>query len=78
MVDKTRPDLVLLPMLSLETLYVRVDIGKQAHVAGFVASTLLQRHQRFEHCPALAFDNSPDITIAPCSNISKSWIFLSL
>jgi transposase len=56
--NKTRPDLVPLPMLPLEILYVGVDIGKQAHVAGFVASTLLQRHQRFEHCPALAFDNS--------------------
>jgi transposase len=54
----SRPDLVPLPMLSLETLYVGVDIGKQAHVAGFIASTLLQRHQRFEHCPAMAFDNS--------------------
>jgi transposase len=45
-------------MLVNETLYVGVDIGKKAHVAGFISSTLLQRHQRFEHCPALAFDNS--------------------
>jgi transposase len=58
MVGKARHDLALLPMLSLETLYVGVDIGKQAHVAGFIAFTLLQRHQRFEHCPALAFENS--------------------
>jgi transposase len=44
--------------LGLETLYVGVDIGKKAHVAGFTSTTLLIRHQRFEHCPALAFENS--------------------
>ncbi len=49
---------VSIPMLAQETLYVGVDVGKRAHVAGFISSTLLQRHQRFEHCPALAFDNS--------------------
>src|SRR6266699_3083431 len=54
----SRPDLVALPQLSHETLYVGVDVGKRAHVAGFLSSTLLTRHQRFEHCPALAFDNS--------------------
>lgn len=53
-----RPDLVALPTLAQETLYVGVDVGKKAHVAGFIASTLLTRHQRFEHCPALAFENS--------------------
>src|SRR5712691_898358 len=47
-----------LPMLAQETLYVGVDVGKKAHVAGFISSTLLTRHQRFEHCPALAFENS--------------------
>lgn len=47
-----------LPLLAHETLYVGVDIGKRAHVAGFLSTTLLVRHQRFEHCPALAFDNS--------------------
>jgi transposase len=54
----SRLDLVALPQLSHETLYVGVDVGKRAHVAGFLSSTLLTRHQRFEHCPALAFDNS--------------------
>jgi transposase len=54
----SRPNLAALPMLAQETLYVGVDIGKQAHVAGFLSATLLTRHQRFEHCPALAFDNS--------------------
>jgi transposase len=46
------------PLMALETLYVGVDIGKRAHVAGFLSVTLLTRHQRFEHCPALSFDNS--------------------
>src|SRR5436853_6075650 len=46
------------PLLAQETLYVGVDIGKQAHVAGFLSVTLLTRHQRFEHCPALSFENS--------------------
>jgi len=54
----SRPELMALPRLSHETLYVGVDVGKRAHVAGFLSSTLLTRHQRFEHCPALAFDNS--------------------
>src|SRR6266496_445449 len=52
------PEPVALPMLAHDTLYVGVDVGKRAHVAGFLSSTLLTRHQRFEHCPALAFDNS--------------------
>lgn len=47
-----------MPMLAHETLYVGVDVGKKAHVAGFVSTTLLQRHQRFESCPALSFANS--------------------
>jgi hypothetical protein len=41
-----------------ETLYVGVDIGKQGHVGGFLSTTLLARHRRFEHCPALSFANS--------------------
>lgn len=45
-------------LLAQETLYVGVDIGKRAHVAGFLSVTLLTRHQRFEPCPALSFDNS--------------------
>lgn len=35
-----------------------VDSGKRAHVAGFLSTPLLTRHQRFEHCPALSFENS--------------------
>jgi transposase len=51
-------EIAALAMLGNETLYVGVDVGKKAHVAGFISSTLLIRHQRFEHCPALAFENS--------------------
>lgn len=54
----TRPDLRPIPLLLAETLYVGVDIGKAASVAGFISRTLLQRHQRVETCPALSFENS--------------------
>jgi transposase len=46
------------PSLTAESLYVGVDIGKRQHVAGFVSATLLTRHERFEGCPALAFEQS--------------------
>jgi transposase len=46
------------PQLTSESLYVGVDVGKHKHVAGFVSRTLLERHERFEGCPALAFDNA--------------------
>ncbi|WP_201366149.1 IS110 family transposase [Dictyobacter formicarum] len=51
-------DLQVIPILARETLYVGIDIGKKTHVAGFISTTLLTRHQRFEHCPALSFENS--------------------
>jgi hypothetical protein len=44
--------------LGQETVYVGVDIGKHGHVSGFLSTTLLTRHRRFEHCPALSFENS--------------------
>jgi transposase len=47
-----------IPMLLHETLYVGVDIAKSRHVAGFVSTTLLSRHKRFESCPALSFEQS--------------------
>ena len=53
-----RPDLRVLPMLANESLYVGVDIGKHGHVAGFVSNTLLARHEWFEGCPVLTFDQS--------------------
>src|SRR5690348_2279851 len=51
---KSRSDLLALPMLAKESLYV----GKQRHLAGFVSTTLLTRHAHFEGCPALAFEQS--------------------
>lgn len=48
----------VLPMLRNESLYVGVDIGKHCHVAGFVSNTLLARHEHFEGCPVLTFDQS--------------------
>ncbi len=53
-----RSDLNVLPMLRNESLYVGVDIGKQGHAAGFVSNTLLARHERFEGCPVLTFEQS--------------------
>lgn len=53
-----RSNLQPLPMLAHETLYVGIDIGKKTNVAGFISPTLLQRHQRFESCPALSFSNT--------------------
>lgn len=46
------------PLLAQESLYVGIDVGKHTHVAGFVSTTLLQRHQRFEGCPVLTFAQS--------------------
>ncbi len=51
-------DLKAVPMLLNESLYVGIDIGKAKHVAGFLSKTLLERHERFEACPALVFENS--------------------
>src|SRR5258708_3244199 len=53
----TRARLRPVPLLARESLYVGIDVGKHKHVAGFVSRTLLERHGRFEGCPALAFDN---------------------
>lgn len=55
---KVHPDLALIPMLPHETLYIGIDVGKFRHVAGFLSRTLLQRHERFEGCPAFAFEQS--------------------
>lgn len=60
MAPKHSSDAVSPPLVQLgqDILYVGVDIGKQGHVAGFLSTTLLFRHRRFEHCPALSFENS--------------------
>ena len=53
-----RSDLQAVPLLKHEPVYIGIDVGKVKHFAGFVSATLLERHQRFEACPALAFENS--------------------
>jgi hypothetical protein len=47
-----------IPMLARESWYVGIDVGKRQHVAGFLSTTLLERHGRFEGCPVLTFANS--------------------
>lgn len=48
----------VVPMLAHESVYVGIDVGKAKHVAGFVSTTLLQRHERFEGCPVFTFEQS--------------------
>jgi transposase len=55
---KERSELQALPQLLHEPLFIGIDVGKMKHLAGFVSATLLERYQRFEACPALAFENS--------------------
>ena len=50
--------LAAVPLALNEAVYVGIDIGKRQHVAGFLSQTLLERHDRFEACPALVFENS--------------------
>ncbi len=52
------PHLRAIPLLTNESLYIGIDVGKLKHVAGFVSMTLLLRHDRFEACPAFVFENS--------------------
>jgi transposase len=53
-----RSQLSVVTPLANESLYVGVDIGKHSHMAGFISTTLLARHERFEGCPVLAFEQS--------------------
>jgi hypothetical protein len=55
---KHYPDPTPMPILRNESLYVGIDIGKYQHVAGFVSTSLLERHERFEGCPVLLFEQS--------------------
>ena len=48
----------VVPLFPQETLSVGIDVGKFRHVAGFLSRTLLKRHERFEGCPTLVFDQS--------------------
>ena len=50
----------LVPAPVNEPLYIGIDVGKLKHVAGFVSTTLLQRYERFEGCPAFPFEQSRD------------------
>lgn len=60
MANRTIPSakLKVLPVIQTEALYVGIDIAKAKHVAGFLSRTLLERHERFEACPVLIFENS--------------------
>src|SRR5258708_14733100 len=53
-----RAEIKAVPQFLNESLYVGIDIGKGKHLAGFLSKTLLERHERFEACPAPAFENS--------------------
>ena len=68
--------------LGAESLYVGIDVGKQQHVAGFLSTTLLARHQRFEHCPALVFANSRlgfrQVRERICSYVSLAQAYVAL
>jgi transposase len=58
MTSRAKQHLQAVPLLQYEPLFLGIDVGKTRHVAGFVSQTLLERYQRFEACPALAFENS--------------------
>ena len=53
-----RAHLQVVSSLADESLYIGIDVGKHSHVAGFISSTLLGRHERFESCPVLTFEQS--------------------
>jgi transposase len=58
MTRRAKQPLQAVSLLQHESLFLGIDVGKTRHVAGFVSKTLLERHQRFEACPALAFENN--------------------
>jgi hypothetical protein len=58
MTRSAKKALQAVPLFQHESLLLGSDVGKTRHVAGFVSKTLLERHQRFEACPALAFATS--------------------
>lgn len=55
---RAKSHLQAVPLLEHDPVFLGIDVGKTRHVAGFVSKTLLERYQRFEACPALAFENS--------------------
>jgi transposase len=58
MTRQAKQHLQAVPLLQHDPVFLGIDVGKTRHVAGFVSKTLLERHQRFEACPALAFENN--------------------
>ena len=58
MAKRVEKTLQPVPLFQHEALFLGIAVGKTRHVAGFVSKTLLERYQRFEACPALAFENS--------------------
>ena len=58
MTRRAKQALQAVPLLQHDPVFLGIDVGKTRHVAGFVSKTLLERYQRFEACPALAFENS--------------------
>src|SRR5436189_6394282 len=79
---KQRPNLQAVPLLKHEPLYIGIDVGKARHVAGFVSTTLLERHQRFEACPALVVENSREgfrsLIDRMCSYVPLEQVFVLL
>jgi hypothetical protein len=55
---RAKQALQAIPLLQHDPVFLGIDVGKTRHVAGFVSKNLLERYQRFEACPALAFENS--------------------
>jgi transposase len=58
MTRKAKLHLQAVPLLQHDPVFLGIDGGKARHGAGFVSRSLLERHQRFEACPALAFEKS--------------------
>lgn len=41
----------------METLYIGIDLGKNAHYAAFLSKPLLKKHKKYESCPTLRVPN---------------------
>lgn len=47
-----------MPTHQLFQLFVGIDVSKASHIAGFLSSSLLEKHKRFNVCPTLKFEQS--------------------
>lgn len=45
------------PIALTPTLFIGIDVGKKAHIAGFVSASILKQ-SRFEKCPVLRFEQN--------------------